>query len=297
MVNVVTTRRYWFLLSGVFVAAAIVAIAVFGLRLGIDFTGGTLMELQFNKTLPDKAQVEQVVAKAGVERATVQPLGNSGYLVRAAFIDEKKHEVLTDALSEVFANEWREERFDTIGPTISKELRENTLYAIVLVVFAIIVYIAWTFRRVSEPVSSWKYGVCAIIALLHDIAIPAGIFAVLGRFAGIEMDVLFVTALLTIFGFSVNDTIVTFDRIRENLLKRRHDPFETVVAESVEQTITRSFNTTLTTLLSLVAVYFFGGASTQPFALALIIGFISGVYSSIFIASPLLVSWYRWGSK
>lgn len=297
MVNVVTTRRYWFLLSSGLALVSLVAIAVFGLRFGIDFTGGTLTELQFTGARPDKARVEQLVTDAGVERATVQPLGTAGYLVRAAFIDEKKHEALTETLNQAFANEWREERFDTIGPTISKELRENTLYAIVLVMLAIIVYIAWTFRRVSEPVSSWKYGLCAIIALLHDITIPAGVFAVLGRFAGIEVDALFVTALLTIFGFSVNDTIVTFDRIRENLLKRRHDPFETVVAESVEQTVTRSFNTTLTTLLSLIAVYFFGGASTQPFALALIIGFISGVYSSIFLASPLLVSWYRVGSR
>lgn len=297
MVNVVTTRRYWFLLSGALVLAALIMIAVFGLRLGIDFTGGTLAELQFTGARPDKSRVEQVAADAGVERATIQPLGTAGYLVRAAFIDEKKHEAFSGALKQAFADEWREERFDTIGPTISKELRENTLYAIVLVVLAIIVYIAWTFRRVSEPVSSWKYGMCAIIALLHDVAIPTGVFAVLGRFAGVEIDALFVTALLTIFGFSVNDTIVTFDRIRENLLKQRHDPFETVVAESVEQTITRSFNTTITTLIALVAVYFFGGASTQPFALALIIGFISGVYSSIFLASPLLVSWYRWGSK
>ncbi|MEK7532098.1 MAG: protein translocase subunit SecF [Patescibacteria group bacterium] len=293
MINVITTRRYWFLFSGALVAASIAAIVVFGLRLGIDFTGGTLVEVQFNESRPEKTRVEQILVESRVEKATVQFLGERGYLVRAAFIDEAQHAMLTGAFKQAFGDSWREERFETIGPTVSQELKRNTLYAIVLVILSIVVYIAWTFRRVSEPVNSWKYGVCAIIALLHDVVIPTGVFAVLGRFGAVEIDALFVTALLTIFGFSVNDTIVMFDRIRENLQKRRHDPFEQVVHDSINQTVTRSINTTMTTLLALVAVYFFGGATTKYFALALIIGFISGVYSSIFLASPLLVTWYH----
>lgn len=295
--RIVRHRRYWFALSTLLVAVSIVAVAVWGLRLGIDFTGGSLIELQFTGARPEKAAVEAEIKQASIDRAQLQPLGDTGFLARLPFIDASAHTVLTGRLQKAFGDTWREERFETIGPSVSNELKTNTFYAIVLVSLAIVLYVAWAFRRVSEPVNSWKYGVCAIISLLHDIIIPTGVFAALGRFAGTEVDVLFVTALLTILGYSVNDTIVTFDRIRENLLKRRHDVFDDIVDDSIDETVSRSINTTLTTLLALIAVYFFGGETTRSFALALIIGITSGAYSSIFLASPLLVAWHRWQGK
>lgn len=295
--RVIHYRRYWFALSALLVAVSIVFIAVWGLRLGIDFTGGSLIEWQFTGARPEKTALESEIKQVGIDRAQLQPLGDDGFLARLPFIDASTHTILADRLQKAFGDTWREERFETIGPSISNELKTNTLYAIVLVSLAIVFYVAWAFRRVSEPVSSWKYGVCAIISLLHDIIIPTGVFAVLGRFAGIEVDVLFVTALLTILGYSVNDTIVTFDRIRENIIKRRHDAFGDIVDDSINATVSRSVNTTLTTLLALVAVYLFGGETTRSFALALIIGITSGAYSSIFLASPLLVTWYRFKER
>ena len=185
-----------------------------------------------------------------------------------------------------------EKSFSSVGPTIGNELKQKSYYAIALVLLAIVIYIAWAFRRVSRPVASWKYGVAAIIALLHDVIIPTGVFSALGHFLGYEVDVLFVTALLTVLGFSVHDTIVVFDRIRENLLKREGS-FEDIVNYSVNQTMTRSINTSATVMLVLLAVYFFGGESVRNFTLVLILGVFFGTYSSIFIASPILVVWHK----
>lgn len=295
--QVIRHRRLWYIVSGALVLVSVVAIAVWGLRLAIDFTGGSLVELQFIGARPEKQAVQEQFDAAKIERIQLQPLGDAGFLARTPFLDAPTHARLIEQLDKTYNDAWREERFETIGPSISNELKTNTFYAILLVSLAIVLYVAWAFRRVSEPVKSWKYGVCAIISLLHDIVIPTGVFAVLGRFIGIEVDVLFVTALLTILGYSVNDTIVTFDRIRENLLKRRHDAFDDIVDDSINETVSRSINTTLTTLFALIAVFVFGGETTRPFALALIIGITSGAYSSIFLASPLLVSWHRWSSK
>lgn len=294
---VVQHRRLWYMISGALVIASLLAIAVFGLHPSIDFTGGSFMEFQFMGARPEKQAIQEQFDVAKIERVQLQPLGDTGFLARTPFLDAPTHTRLIEQMQKTYGDSWREERFETIGPSISNELKSNTFYAIVLVSLAIVVYVAFAFRRVSQPISSWKYGVCAIIALLHDIIIPTGVFAVLGRVMGMEVDILFVTALLTILGFSVNDTIVTFDRIRENLLKRRHDAFEDIVNDSIDETLSRSINTTFTVLLSLVAVFFFGGDTTRFFALALIIGVLSGAYSSIFLASPLLVSWNRWSSR
>lgn len=185
-----------------------------------------------------------------------------------------------------------ERRFDTIGPTIGQELRTKSLIAIALVILLIVSYIAFAFRSVSQPLASWKYGATTVVALIHDVIIPAGFFAVAGRFLGFEVDTLFVTAVLTILGFSVHDTIVVFDRIRENLKRPSfRGDFEALVNQSVRETLVRSLNTSLTVILALAAVYFFGGVSTKVFSVTLIVGIVVGTYSSIFIASPLLVTW------
>ena len=293
MLQVIKNRKTYFIISGILVILSAAAVLTFGLKLGIDFTGGTLSEVQFEGDRPARDAIENIISTQNIEGAKIQPLGESGYLLRMPFIIEEQHNALIASFDEQFGESWREDRFETVGPSISTELREKTFYAIGVVVIAIILYIAWAFRSVSEPVRSWKFGVSAIGALVHDVIIPTGIFAVLGRFAGVEVDILFVTALLTILGFSVNDTIVTFDRIRENLLKRKHDSFELIVNDSVNQTITRSINTSVTTLLALLAVYIFGGDTTRTFILTLMIGVVVGTYSSLFLASPLLVEWYK----
>ena len=183
--------------------------------------------------------------------------------------------------------------FETIGPSIGKELKRRATYAIVIALLVIIAYIAWSFRRVSKPVASWKYGVAAIVALFHDVILVVGVFALLGRYAGIEIDTAFIAALLTVLGYSVNDTIVVLDRVRENLPRSNEDFLGTVNA-SINQTLARSINTTLTTVLALIALLLFGGETIRYFILALTIGIASGAYSSIFIAAPILVIWEKW---
>ena len=183
-------------------------------------------------------------------------------------------------------------RFDSVGPSIGQELKRKSLYAIITVLIAIVLYIAWAFRKVSKPVASWKYGMTAIIALFHDVMIVLGVFAVLGRFLDMEINTAFVAAILTVLGYSVNDTIVVFDRIRENL-PRSDEDFESTVNISVNQTLRRSINTSLTTLLVLLSIFFFGGTTIRDFVLALSIGVFIGTYSSIFLASPVLVVWEK----
>ena len=197
------------------------------------------------------------------------------------------------------APEFSEKRFDAIGPTIGQELKRKSIYAIIFVLVLIVLYIAWAFRKVSKPIASWKYGVVAVTALFHDVLIPTGLFSVLGKFAGAEVDTLFVTALLTILGFSVHDTIVVFDRVRENLRNSlgRGVDFSAIVEQSIKETIVRSINTSLTVILSLLAVFLFGGESIRYFTLTLIIGVVIGTYSSIFIASPLLVTWQLFSNR
>ncbi|KKU07238.1 MAG: Protein translocase subunit SecF, partial [Candidatus Magasanikbacteria bacterium GW2011_GWA2_45_39] len=225
----------------------------------------------------------------------IQQVGDKGLIIRTKNIDEPTHQKIVSALKGRISgdNAFTEKQFQTIGPSISAELKQKSYSAILLVLIAIVLYIAFAFRKVSRPVSAWKYGVCAVLALTHDIFIPVGIFAALGHYKGVEIDTLFVTALLTILGFSVHDTIVVFDRIRENLLKYSKESFEQVVDRSVNQTMVRSISTSFTVLLVLLAVFFFGGATIKYFVLTLILGVIFGTYSSIFVASPLLVLWQR----
>lgn len=291
----IITHKYIFLsISGLLVLASFAALGVWGLKLGVDFTGGSLLEIEYKDEQPTVHEIKTILEPVGLGNVLVQPSGELGVILRFKHIDEPTHQQILVALG-VNVGEVEtavEKRFDTIGPTIGAELMRNSAFALILAVFLIIIYIALVFRHVSEPVSSWKYGVVAIIALIHDISIPIGLFAVLGNFKGVEVDTLFITALLTILGFSVHDTIVVFDRIRENLRKLKvGTPYENTVGVSVGETITRSINTSLTVLLVLGAIFFFGGETTKYFSLTLIVGIIAGTYSSIFVASPLLIIW------
>lgn len=296
MYDIIGKRKIWFTISGVLVLASIISLFVWGLKLGIDFTGGSILEVSYSSQRPEISMVQESLKDLELQSLRIQPSGENDYILRFEEIEESTHQEIIDKLSAITIdgvedNNLSELRFEAIGPIIGNELKAKALEAIVIVLVFIVLYIAYAFRKVSKPVASWKYGLSAIVALAHDILIITGVFSVLGFVANVEVDSLFVTALLTILGFSVHDTIVTFDRTRENLFKNHDKSFKEIVNISVNQTIIRSINTSVTTLLVLLSIYFFGGQSIQNFVLALILGVIIGTYSSIFIASPLLVIW------
>lgn len=293
--NVIGTSKIWLSLSTILIAASIVAIATLGLRFGIDFTGGSLIEVQAPGITTD--ELRQDLVDAGFE-GVVQAGEGDGRFIRLPNITEEQHQQILSALQAEHP-ELTETRFDSVGPVVGEELKKASLTAVVLLLVLIGLYVGWAFRRVSEPVASWKYGAVTLLAALHDVIIPLGAFAVLGHFYGYQVDTAFVAAMLTILGYSINDTIVVFDRTRENLIRHRHSnkPFAEIVNLSVSETLGRSLNTTLTTLLPLIAIFVFGGPTTRPFVLALIIGIVSGAYSSIFFASPLLVLWDKWSRR
>ncbi len=302
--NIIKHRKIWYTISGIFVFASIFSVFYFGLKWGIDFTGGSLVEIEYQSPRPDVSIIKQELKGIDMENAIVQPSGENGLIIRSKNLNNAEHQKLLVALrlgdsgaESQGKTQLKELRFDSIGPVIGKELRQKSWIAIALVVLMIILYIAFVFRSVSRPVSSFKYGLMAIVALFHDVMLPLGVFAILGKYFGAEVDVLFVTALLTILGFSVHDTIVVFDRVRENLHRKIGSDFEDTVSVSVHQTLTRSINTSLTVLLVLGAVFFFGGETTKFFSLALIIGVAAGTYSSVFLASPLLVSIYKFQER
>jgi preprotein translocase subunit SecF len=283
-------------ISMLIVGASILATIIFGVRIGIDFKGGSQLEITYPESRPEQVTVEDTVAKLGLTPVHVQSVGDKGYSIKTQAIDEKQHEALVAALA-LNGSKVEEVSFNSIGPSVGTELTRKALIAIVIVIIWIVLYIAFAFRKVSQPVASWKYGVIAIATLVHDIAIPTGLFAILGKLQGTELDVLFVTALLTVLGLSVSDTIVVFDRIRENIKKHHGDTFESIVGRSIKETFTRSISTSLTVILALLALYLFGPVTTKDFALVLITGMFFGTYSSIFVASPLLVTLEKWQSK
>jgi len=329
--NIISKSKIWLSISTALIIASILALAVFGLKYGIDFTGGSLLEVRYLNERPQIDNIRQAVNELEIGDASLQMGGENNVFLRFQEVDEEKHQKILKKLDNIsdekniseeesedgkdpvgvtvdeggevsieeitmgksiVLNNIEELRFESVGPSIGEELKIKSLYAIVIVLILIVAYIAWSFRRVSKPVASWKYGLAAIIALFHDVMIVLGVFALLGKFAGVEIDTAFVAAILTVLGYSVNDTIVVFDRIRENLPKSEEN-FADTINISLNQTIGRSINTSLTTLLVLLSIFFFGGDTIKYFVLALTIGAIVGTYSSIFLASPLLVVWEK----
>ena len=330
---IVQSRKVWFSLSSALIIASLIAIPMNGLKLGLDFTGGTLLELQFEETVTSdelsqsiSTIEESLLAKTPVEEeSTVSPApvvldensttltafeedreieldfgdpiivssGENTFIVRMKHISNESHDAILAGL-ETDLGAVEETRFTTIGPTIGETMKQKAVFALAMAIVAIVLYIAFAFRRIPKKVSAWRFGVTAIIALVHDVIITVGIFVVLGSILGIEIDALFITALLTIMGFSVHDTIVTFDRIRENLRTQASgESFETVANRAVNATLARSINTSVSTLITVVMLFWFGAASIHWFLLALIIGLIAGTYSSVFVATPLLVAWHN----
>ncbi len=270
---------------------------MFGLKLSIEFTGGSRTTLTFSKNVTSETtnKVRQVFADKKVEVASLQPSGKD-LIVRAAPMTEKQDaEIISDVSK--FDKGVKQESFESIGPTIGAETTTKAFYSVLLASFLIVLYIAISFRKVPKPASSLRFGICAILAVLHDVLVVIGIFSILGHFLHVEIDSLFITAILTVIGFSVHDTIVVFDRIRENLLRVNGVPFGTIVNNSILQTIVRSLNTSLTAMLVLFTLLIFGGESVRWFVVALLLGIASGTYSSIFNAAPLLVTWHEWDQK
>ncbi len=291
--NIIGRKNTFLTISAIFVGAAILAIIAFGFQEGIDFRGGTLWSVAIPAPEVVSADLESFfVQDLGLKDVRVSSEATGGtFLVKLPAIGEADHKDFSQKLSSKFAG-FDERSFQSIGPTVGAELRQNSLIALVLVLVGISLYIAFAFRKVFKPVSSWKYGIITLVTLFHDVVIPAGLLALLGHYGQIEIDGNFIVALLVIMGFSVHDTIVVFDRIRENLfLDRGKNSFASVVNSSVNQTLARSINTSFTLILVLIALYLEGPANLHYFVLTLLVGVTTGIYSSIFVASPLLIVW------
>jgi preprotein translocase subunit SecF len=297
MLNIIGKRKIYFLISALVILPGIISLFLWGLRLSIDFTGGTRATLLFPQSVSEETaeEVGSVFREEDVEVSSLRQ-SDSRLIVQTSPLDKEKEERVFEKLEEK-VGEFRKEEIETIGPVIGSETTLNAFKAIVIASLLIILYIAYSFRAVPKPASSWRFGVCAIIALIHDVLVVVGIFSILGHFFGVEIDSLFVTAILTVIGFSVHDTIVVFDRVRENLRHRIGAPFADVVNDSILQTLVRSLNTSFTAILVLLTLLLFGGESVRWFIFALLIGIISGTYSSIFNAAQFLVVWEEWSRK
>lgn len=296
--QIIQKKKLWLSISGVLMTISVIILATWGLKPGIDFTGGSLLELRLQGERLSSAEVSDAVKSLDLGSLSVQPADNS-VILRFQQTDEETHQNVLAAVSaaaslknpDIATDQLLDElTFTAIGPSIGQEMKRKALTAIILVLIAISLYISYAFRKVSKPVESWKYGMATLVALVHDVTLVVAFYAVLGHFWGVEVNTSFITAALTVLGFSVHDTIVVFDRIRENLPKSSTN-FEETVNHSVNQTITRSINTSMTVMLTLLAVTIFGGPSIMYFSLALLVGIFFGTYSSIFLASPVLVLW------
>lgn len=291
---IIKNKIFFLTFSALLVVASLTALVTLGLKPGIEFKGGAIVVAQYVNDVPELEQIKNQAKNLGLGEVTVQASADKEVIVKTRTLVESDRPVLSQTLSIAGAFPYTEKSFSAIGPSISKELTTKSILAVILVSLAIIIFITIAFRKVSKPVASWKYGLISITTLLHDIIIPAGLYAYLGYAYGAEVDTLFVVALLTILGISISDTIVIFDRIRENLSKKISQSFEEVVGKSLSQSFVRSMSTSLTVIIVLLALFFFGPEPTKWFALTLVTGMIVGTYSSIFVASPLLTLVEKW---
>lgn len=294
MFNIIGKTKYAYIFSIILTILSVVSLFVWGLKFGIDFTGGTRMEVQFaSGSLPTTQEISDILKGLELKSLIIQPTSNNSAILRYASEEDAINQSVSKALVEKYP-ESKQLSVDFVNSSVSSELKSKSIWAIFFAVAGIMAYIAWAFRKVSRPVESWKYGAGAVIALIHDILITVGVFSVLGHFKGIEVGIPFIAALLTILGFSVHDTIVVYDRTRENLIRSSSkEQFPDIVNRSLNETLVRSINTSLTVLLTLLSIYVFGGESIRDFSLALLVGVFFGTYSSIFVASALLVTSYK----
>lgn len=291
MINIIGKKYWYFLFSLIIIIPGLVSLFTYGLNLSIEFSGGSNINFSFPKVV-SKAQAETIKSIFNQNKIKIINLEKSGdqVFIRSQTIDQKQDIAINNQIKGKLGD-FKQVSYETVGPTIGSETLRNAMYGLILASILIVLYITWSFRKVPKPASSLRFGICAIIALIHDVLVLLGIFSILGHFFGVEVDSLFVTAILTVIGFSVHDTIVVFDRIRENLKRFGGEDFATVVNNSILQTLDRSLNTSLTVVLVLIALLIFGGETIRWFIAALLIGITSGTYSSVFNAAPLLVVW------
>lgn len=290
---IVKHRTFFFWLTGLILVAAVGALIVFPLKLSIEFTGGSLVEVAYTAERPSAVAAQGLIGAAGFTEASVRESGENGIAVRTHTLTPEEHEALLAALSQGSTTTLSELRFNSIGPSLGSELAVKALYAIAAVMLTIVLYIAFVFRKVSRPVPSWGYGLVVVAMLAIDVIVPAGFFAAYAHFTGAMADPLFVVALLALLGYCVNDVIVIFDRVRENLKKNsdqhKKEEFEVTVGRSIDETLGRSINTSVTVALALLAIIFFGAEVTRNFALVMLVGVIVGTFSSIARSAPLLI--------
>jgi preprotein translocase subunit SecF len=295
--KIIKYKNIFIAISSFLVIASIIAMFIFGFKLGIDFKGGTAIEIAWSQNMPTTEAIKSLALEnKDIPEVTIQPIGGNGYQLKMREINPSEREILTNQILSSFPGA-ELKGYTTIGPSVGRELSRKALLAIILVSLGIVIFIAVSFRKVSYPVKSWKYGVIAIATLLHDVIIPTGIFVVLSSIYNIEIDTLFVVSILTILGLSVSDTIVVFDRIRENLKITKNLSFGEVVGKSINEVYARSISTSVTTLIALAALAVWGPVSTRLLAIMLGAGMFFGTYSSIFLASPLLVTWQEYQDK
>jgi preprotein translocase subunit SecF len=292
--NIIGRRKLWFAISIIVIIPGIIALFLWGLKPGIDFAGGQVMEVG---GVADASKIQEIFTSSGAKDITVTTTGSSNLLVRYRDAEGKTAAETNEQIKQALAGIGAEQvSYESVGPAVSRDITKNAVTSVALAALAIVLFLAISFRNTPPPVSPWSFGVTAVIALLHDTLALLGIFAILGHFYNVEIDSLFITAVLTTIGFSVHDTIVVFDRIRENL-KRYTYPFEIIVNDSIVETIARSLSTSFTVLLTLLALLIFGGESIRLFVLALLLGVLLGTYSSIFNAAPMLVVWNNFKLK
>ena len=284
--NFLRYSNIYLIFSGLLIAISVVSFVLFGLQLGIDFTGGSILEAEYQGERPPTEDIQGSLSSLDLGSVVVQPAGEKGIIVRMPPISEDTHQAVLESLGSV-----QEKRFESIGPVIGTELQEKTRRIVGLSLLSIVLYVMFAFRRIVQPVKAWNWSFVALLTLLHDVVITLGILSVLGKFFGVQIQIPILVALLTVIGYSINDTVVVFDRIRENIMRKVGFDFRDTVNQSLQQTLSRSINTSLTTLVVLLALLFFGGDTLRFFALTLVVGVVIGTYSSLFVAPVLLAKW------
>ncbi len=294
--EIIKYSKIYFIFSLALILISLISLAWFNLRFGIEFTGGSILEIEYLENRPSNDEIREQLSGFDLGTIVIQPTGEKGVIIRAKDIPEETHSQIMERLKQDY--ELEQQRYENIGPVIGSELKEKTKLIVILAVLVVLLYIAFSFRAVQKPIRSWQFGLASLITLGHDVLIPLGFFAVLGHYYEVEVSIPVIVALLTVLGYSVNNTVVVFDRIRENLLSPHvKEDFAKIVDISLNQSLTRSINTSLTTLFVLLAIFFFGGETLKYFALALIIGITAGTYSSLFLVSPLLVWWFKFKKR
>jgi len=293
MINIIDKRKYFYAFSLTITMVSLIMLIMWGLKLGKDFKGGTRMNVQFSQEILDTQKIQESLKELNLQELAIQKSQDNSVAISYGSSDEALNNKVRDELKVLDSN-YKELKTEFTGSSVSDQIKKNAILAVILANIGIGIFIAWAFRKVSRPIPSWQYGIGAVVALIHDVLITTGVFVFLGKFHGVEVGVPFIAALLTILGFSVHDTIVVYDRIRENLLKSSSkESFEVIVNKSLNETLARSINTSLTVLLVLSAITLFGGESIRYFSIALLVGIFFGTYSSIFVASSLLVTSYK----